>query len=83
MLPFELVYGECCSTPAALSFSLPFQTLTPESSSFILAGVAVLGLIRPKRSKKAALILSFLSMLTLSHYRVPNLVDLDMRTATF
>jgi hypothetical protein len=52
MLPFQLVYGECCSTPAALSFSLPFQTVTPEPSSFILTGVVVLGLISLKARRK-------------------------------
>lgn len=51
-LPFQLVYGECCGAPAALSISLPLETVTPEPSSFILAGVALLGLISLKAGRK-------------------------------
>ena len=48
--PFQLVYGECCSAPADLSISLPFQSV-PEPSSALLVGLVLLGFGAGFRSK--------------------------------
>lgn len=50
-LPFELVYGECCGSPADLSISLPLVTPTPEPLTLGLFGLGLVGLGMVRRRK--------------------------------
>ena len=40
---FQLVYGECCGSPAVLQTSLPLTGQTPEPASLLLLGTGLLG----------------------------------------
>jgi hypothetical protein len=48
---FELVYGECCGTPARLQVSLPLQTAVPEPSTWamMILGFAGVGFLAYRR----------------------------------
>jgi hypothetical protein len=51
---FELVYGECCGAPAALSISLPLQTAVPEPSTWamMILGFAGVGFMAYRRRSR-------------------------------
>ncbi|HKW89743.1 MAG TPA: PEP-CTERM sorting domain-containing protein [Candidatus Acidoferrales bacterium] len=42
---FDLVYGECCGSPAVLQTSLPLTSQTPEPGSLLLLGTGALGML--------------------------------------
>ena len=56
--PFELVYGECCGAPAALSISLPLIGVSlvpePETYALMLAGLGLLGWVTRNRKQNTA-----------------------------
>jgi len=49
--PFQLVYGECCGSPAALEVDLPLQA-TPEPGSMAALGAGLAGLAYLRRRKR-------------------------------
>jgi hypothetical protein len=54
-VPFELVYAECCSPPAALNVSLlaPTNAPVPEPGSIVLLGTVVCGIVAFRRRRNA------------------------------
>jgi PEP-CTERM motif len=53
-LPFQLVYGECCGSPADLQISLPLSSVPePSTWAMMVVGFGGLGFAAFRRSRKA------------------------------
>jgi hypothetical protein len=49
---FDLIYGECCGSPAVLITNLPLTQRVPEPGTLVLAGLALAGLGASRRRKQ-------------------------------